>query len=93
MSKPTTKQQLLDALQGWMIDHGHRCRICMERSQAAIKAANDEGFTPLESKLLTLLDLIEVQEDSTLASQRFAIAEEFGYTVEITGERTSGAIN
>lgn len=50
-------------------------------------------FTDLESKLLTLLDLIETQEDSTLASQRFAIAEEFGYTVVVTGEITSGKIN
>jgi len=30
---------LREALEGWMIDHGDRCRICMERSQQAIKAA------------------------------------------------------
>jgi len=28
-----------EALQGWMIDHGHRCRVCMDRSQAALKRA------------------------------------------------------
>ena len=31
---------LQEALEGWMIDHGDRCRICMERSQAAIKEAS-----------------------------------------------------
>lgn len=50
-------------------------------------------MSDFEKKLLTLLDLIEVQEDSTLAVQRFDIAEEFGYTVEITSERTSGMMN
>lgn len=28
---------LREALEGWMIDHGDRCRICMDRSQNAIK--------------------------------------------------------
>jgi len=31
---------LRDALESWMIDHGNRCRICMDKSQRAIKAAN-----------------------------------------------------
>jgi hypothetical protein len=46
-------------------------------------------MTEMESKLLALLDRIEVEEDHTLAVQRFTIAEEFGYTVEITGELAS----
>ena len=50
-------------------------------------------MTEFEKKLLALLDRIEVEEDPTLASQRFAIAEEFGYTVEFTGEVVSGSIN
>ena len=29
--------KLRSALEGWMLDHGERCRICMERSQEAIK--------------------------------------------------------
>jgi len=28
---------LREALEGWMLDHGDRCRICMERSQSALK--------------------------------------------------------
>lgn len=28
---------LKEALQGWMIDHGDRCRVCMDRSQRALK--------------------------------------------------------
>lgn len=28
-----------NALQSWMIDHGHRCRICMDKSQSAFKYA------------------------------------------------------
>lgn len=51
------------------------------------------NMTELESKLLALLDRIEVEEDHTLASQRFDIAEEFGYTIEITGMITSGMVN
>ena len=50
-------------------------------------------MTEFERKLIALLDLIEVQEDSTLARQRFDLAEEFGYTVVITGEIISGEIN
>ena len=30
-------KRLREALEGWMIDHGHRCRICTERSQIALK--------------------------------------------------------
>ena len=30
-------ERLREALEGWMIDHGHRCRICTERSQTALK--------------------------------------------------------
>ena len=28
---------LREALEGWMLDHGDRCRICMDRSQRALK--------------------------------------------------------
>ncbi len=34
---------LREALEGWMIDHGDRCRICMERSQRAIKVSVQPG--------------------------------------------------
>ncbi len=53
---------------------------------------NDE-FTEMESKLMALLDRIEVEEDHTLASQRFEIGEEAGYTVHVTGERVSSFVN
>ena len=33
---------LQSALEGWMLDHGHRCRICTERSQRAIKVAGEQ---------------------------------------------------
>ena len=44
------------------------------------------------SKILTLLDRIEIEKDHTLASQRFKIAEEYGITVEIC-EPVSGKMN
>jgi len=43
-------------------------------------------------EMLALLDRIEIEEDSSLASQRHDIAEKHGLTVEF-GEQTSGAIN
>lgn len=48
-----------------------------------------EGFI---DEILTLLDRIETQEDSTLASQRFDIAEKYGMTVEM-GEKVSSYDN
>ena len=45
----------------------------------------------LTDLLLALLDRIELEEDWTLASQRFQIAEESGYEVVISHE-TSGRI-
>lgn len=50
-------------------------------------------MTEFEKQLLALLDLIEIEEDHTLASQRFDIAEQHGYTVEITGVLVSGMVN
>ena len=50
-------------------------------------------MTEFEKKLLDLLDRIEVQEDHTLARMRFDIAEEYGYTVEMTGVIVSGMMN
>lgn len=32
---------LKEALEGWMLDHGDRCRICMERSQSALKLVSN----------------------------------------------------
>jgi len=46
----------------------------------------------LVSDLLALLDRIELEEDPSLASQRFDIAESYGLTVHF-GELISGAIN
>ena len=43
-------------------------------------------------ELLALLDLIEVNEDPALASQRFDIAEKHGYEVEF-GQEISGEIH
>lgn len=50
-------------------------------------------MSDFEHKLVSLLDRIEVEEDHTLASQRFALAEEQGYEVVVTDERTSGRMN
>ena len=33
----TEVRVMREALEGWMMDHGDRCRICMDRSQKAIK--------------------------------------------------------
>ncbi len=43
-------------------------------------------------EILTLLDRIEIEEDYTLANQRFAIGEKHGLTV-VFGEPVSGLIN
>ena len=43
-------------------------------------------------EILTLLDRIEIEDDHTLASQRFEIAEKYGITVEV-GEPISGMLN
>lgn len=42
--------------------------------------------------LLCLLDRIEIEEDHTLASQRFEIARQCGYEV-VFGEQISGLMN
>ncbi len=44
------------------------------------------------SLLLTLLDRIELEQDYTLASQRFDIARSLGLTVAF-GEQISGRLN
>lgn len=36
-------------------------------------------FDELHRRLLALLDIVETQHDSTLATRRFDIMEEFGY--------------
>ena len=48
-------------------------------------------MTEMEKELLALLDLIEITEDSTLATQRFDIAEKYGYVV-IIGEKTTSKL-
>ncbi len=55
----------------------------------------DGGFTQMESKLMALLDRIEIEQDHTLARQRFEIGEEAGYTVEFTGMKvgSDGKLN
>ena len=45
-------------------------------------------MSEFEKELLALLDLIEVSEDSTLASQRFDLAGKYGYEV-VFGEKIS----
>lgn len=46
----------------------------------------------MTDELLALLDRIEVEDDPTLAAQRFEIAEKHGYTVEF-GHEVSGAMH
>jgi len=36
------------------------------------------------AELLTLLDRIEIEDDATLAHQRFAMGEKYGLTVEFS---------
>lgn len=48
-----------------------------------------DGFV---SEILTLLDRIEIEDDASLAGQRFAIGEKHGLTVEFR-EQTSGRMN
>lgn len=43
-------------------------------------------MSELEQGFLALLDRIEVEEDYTLASQRFDLVEMYGYTVHLCGE-------
>lgn len=43
-------------------------------------------------EILTLFDRIEIEDDPSLANQRFEIGEKYGLTVEF-GERISGLIN
>lgn len=46
----------------------------------------NEDLNKLSSMLLALLDRVELEEDYTLASQRFQIAEECGYKVKFRGK-------
>ena len=48
-------------------------------------------MTEMERELLALLDLIEVEEDSTLASQRLDIVISHGYEL-VFGEEISSRI-
>ena len=62
-------------------------RECMEAEEQ--RPNWPEGFI---EEILTLLDRIEIEEDSSLASQRHAIAEKYGMRVVI-GEPVSGRMN
>lgn len=44
------------------------------------------------SEILALLDRIEVEDDPTLARQRFDIGEKYGFTIEF-GEVISGELH
>ena len=56
-------------------------------------AADERNFSnEFVDEILSLLDLIEIEEDASLASQRHDIAEKHGMTVVI-GEPISGMIN
>lgn len=54
---------------------------------------SDVNYESMCMALLTLLDRIEVEDDASLAGQRFDIAEEAGMTVEIDPEPISGAMH
>jgi len=38
-----SRRELCGALEQWIMDHGDRCRICADRSQAALKTASALG--------------------------------------------------
>jgi len=50
---------------------------------------SEKGVDMAFTMLLTLLDRIEIEEDYTLASQRFEIAEQCGFIISF-GEQVSG---
>lgn len=45
-----------------------------------------DEMDPMASELLALLDRIEIEEDLSLTTQRFDIAEKFGMTVKFEME-------
>lgn len=53
----------------------------------------DEYIWPSEfvAEILTLLDRIEIEDDATLAHQRFAIGKKYGFTI-VFGEPVSGRL-
>lgn len=55
------------------------------------KAENDFPNEFVE-EILTLLDLIEIEEDSKLAGQRFDIGRKHGFTI-VFGEPISGRLH
>lgn len=72
-----------------LINHkpGMTMRECMEAEEEGPNWP--DGFI---EAILDLLDLIEMEDDASLARQRHRIAEDHGLTVEI-GEQVSGMIN
>ena len=55
---------------------------------------NDHSEMPagFVHEICTLLDRIEIEDNASLAGQRFDIAEKYGLTV-VFGEQTSGQLN
>ena len=53
-----------------------------------------KDFDELHAQLMTLLDRIEMDDDPTLASQRFDIMESFGYkTVAVASDPNAGQVH
>ena len=57
------------------------------------REVSDDHIWPYDfvAELLILLDRIEIENDATLAHQRFAIGEKYGLTTELR-EPTSGRL-
>jgi hypothetical protein len=53
------------------------------------EARSDEWPVGFVSEILTLLDRIELEEDASLAAQRFSIAEKYGMRIRINGPGSS----
>lgn len=50
---------------------------------------SDDSLDEMASELLALLDRIEIEEDLSLTTQRFDIAEKYGMTVVFSHEVSS----
>lgn len=79
-------EQGIDECAGWWVP-AQNGKISMADNDS--NHSFPDGFV---SEILTLLDRIEIEDDSSLASQRFAIGEKHGLTVEF-GEPVSGMLN
>ena len=66
-----------------------RLDLLEERSKQLTEAENNPWPKDFVDEILTLLDRIEIDEDHTLASQRFDIGRKYGFTIAY-GELISG---